>query len=107
VFALPAERVVSGLRLRYRYESDRGTLPYVALQWKPARQRAFDYTRFYKYSPTGDRANRARGTWDTIGDSATTLTVWTEDTMAQVMVGLDGGPGIFRIDELSLLERVR
>lgn len=107
VFALPAERVVSGLRLRYRFESDRGTLPYVALQWKPARQGAFDYTRFYKYSPTGDRANWTRGTWDTIGDSATTLTVWTEDTMAQVMVGLDGGPGIFRIDELSLLERVR
>jgi hypothetical protein len=107
VFALPAERMVSGLRLRYRFQSDHGALPYVALRWKPTAQPTFDGSRFYKFSPTGDRANWTRGTWDAIGDSATTLTVWTEDTMAQVQVGLDGGPGVLRIDELSLLVRER
>lgn len=102
-FRLPADRVVSGIRLRYRYHSDDGTLPYVGLRWKPGAQPAFASDRFYKYSPTGDRANWERGTWDTIHDSTTTLTVWISDTVGEVRITPDYRPAVFRIDELSLL----
>ena len=59
--------------------------------------------RYYKYSPTGDRANWERGTWDTIGDSATTLTVWVADTVGEIGITPDFRPAIFRIDKLSLV----
>ena len=45
--------------------------------------------RFYKYSPTGDRANWERGTWDTIDDSSTTLTVWISDTVGEIGITPD------------------
>jgi hypothetical protein len=104
VFDLPQERFVTGLRLRYRYQSDDGNLPYIAIQWKRDRQREFDRVRSYKYSPTGDHANWKRGTWDTIHDSATTMTVWICDTVHQIAITPDFRPAVFRIDELSLLE---
>jgi hypothetical protein len=104
VFDLPRERLVTGLRLRYRYRSDDGNLPYIAIQWKRDNQREFDRERYYKYSPTGDHANWKRGTWDTIHDSATTMTVWICDTVHQIAITPDFRPAVFRIDELSLLE---
>ncbi len=104
VFDLPRERFVTGLRLRYRYRSDDGNLPYIAIQWKRDAQREFDHERYYKYSPTGDHANWKRGTWDTIHDSATTMTVWICDTVHQIAITPDFRPAVFRIDELSLLE---
>ncbi|HUR93162.1 MAG TPA: hypothetical protein VMY76_01170 [Gemmatimonadales bacterium] len=103
VFRLPADRVAAGIRLRYRYRSEDGTLPYIGIRWKPAGQPTFTPDRFYKYSPTGDRANWERGTWDTIGDSATTLTVWISDTVGEVGITPDFRPATFRIEELSLL----
>ena len=69
VFRLPADRLVTAIRLRYRYRSDDGTLPYIGIRWKPSSQPEFVPERFYKYSPTGDRANWERGTWDTIHDA--------------------------------------
>jgi hypothetical protein len=103
LFRLPADRLVTGIRLRYRYHSDDGTLPYIGIRWKPSSQPAFVPERFYKYSPTGDRANWERGTWDTIHDSATTLTVWISDTVSEVGITPDFRPAIFKIDELTLL----
>ena len=84
-----------------------GTLPYIGIRWKPTSQAGFVPERFYKYSPTGDRANWERGTWDTIGDSATTLTVWVEDTVREIGITPDFRPATFRIDELSLVVRSR
>jgi hypothetical protein len=104
VFDLPQEQFVTGLRLRYRYQSDDGNLPYIAIQWKRDSQREFNRERYYKYSPTGDHANWKRGTWDTIHDSATTMTVWICDTVHQIAITPDFRPAVFRIDELSLLE---
>jgi hypothetical protein len=104
VFDLPQERFVIGLRLRYQYRSDDGNLPYIAIQWNRDRQLEFDRVRSYKYSPTGDHANWKRGTWDTIHDSATTMTVWICDTVHRIAITPDFRPAVFRIDELSLLE---
>jgi hypothetical protein len=106
-FRLPADRLVEGIRLRYRYRSDDGALPYIGIRWKPTSQATFVPERFYKYSPTGDRANWERGTWDTIGDSATTLTVWVEDTVREIGITPDFRPATFRIDELSLVVGAR
>lgn len=102
-FRLPADRLVDGIRLRYRYQSDDGTLPYIGIRWKPTSQADFVPDRFYKYSPTGDRANWERGTWDTIHDSSTTLTVWISDTVREIGITPDFRPAMFKIDELSLL----
>lgn len=103
LFRLPEDRLVTGIRLRYRYRSEDGTLPYIGIRWKPGSQAEFVPERFYKYSPTGDRANWERGTWDTIHDSATTLTVWISDTVREIGITPDFRPAVFRIDELSLL----
>jgi hypothetical protein len=103
VFRLPEDRFVTGIRLRYRYRSDDGSLPYIGISWKPRFQAEFVPARFYKYSPTGDRANWERGTWDTIHDRATTLTVWISDTVREVGITPDFRPALFEIDELSLL----
>jgi hypothetical protein len=103
LFRLPSDRLVTAIRLRYRYRSDDGTLPYIGIRWKPGSQSEFVPERFYKYSPTGDRANWERGTWDTIHDSATTLTVWISDTVGEVGITPDFRPAVFKIDELSFL----
>jgi hypothetical protein len=102
-FRLPDDRFVEGIRLRYRYRSEDGTLPYIGIRWKPSSQAAFVPERFYKYSPTGDRANWERGTWDAIADSATTLTVWVCDTVREIEITPDFRPATFRVDELSLV----
>jgi hypothetical protein len=103
LFRLPTDRWVTGIRLRYRYRSEDGTLPYIGIRWKPSSQPEFVPERFYKYSPTGDRANWERGTWDAIQDSATTLTIWISDTVRELGITPDFRPASFRIDELSLL----
>ena len=103
LFELPADRYVEGIRLRYQYKSDDGTLPYIGVRWRPSSQREFVPERFYKYSPTGDRANWERGAWTRLGDSVTTLTIWIDDTVRQVGITPDFRPATFRIVELSLL----
>jgi hypothetical protein len=102
-FRLPYDRYVAGLRLRYRYRSDDGTLPYIGLQWKRRADSLFAAGHFYKYSPTGDRFHWERATWDAIGDSATTMTVWISDTVGEIGITPDFRPADFRIVELSLL----
>jgi hypothetical protein len=102
-FRLPADRLVAGIRLRYRYRSDDGMLPYIRISWKSSSEAEFAPERFYKYSPTGDRANWERGTWDAIQDSATTLTVWISDTVREIGITPDFRPAVFKVDELSLL----
>ncbi len=103
VFQLSEDRRVAGIRLRYRYRADDGTLPYIAIRWKTAGERSFAPARFYKYSPTGDRANWERGAWTRLEDSATTLTMWIDDTVHQIRITPDFRPATFRIAELSLL----
>lgn len=103
LFQLPADQYVGGIRLRYQYKSDDGTLPYIGVRWRPSSQTEFAPERFYKYSPTGDRANWERGAWTRLGDSATTLTIWIADTVRQVGITPDFRPATFRIVELSLL----
>jgi hypothetical protein len=103
LFQLPDDRYVEAIRLRYQYQSDDGTLPYIGVRWKPSSQSEFVPERFYKYSPTGDRANWERGAWTRLGDSVTTLTIWIGDTVRQVGITPDFRPARFKIVELSLL----
>jgi hypothetical protein len=103
LFQLPGDRYVEGIRLRYQYASDDGTLPYIGIRWKPSSQSEFVPARYYKYSPTGDRANWKQGAWTRLNDSVTTLTIWIGDTVQQVGITPDFRPATFRIAELSLL----
>lgn len=103
VFELPEDRQVAGIRLTYRYRADDGTLPYIAIHWKTSGEPSFGPARFYKYSPTGDRANWERGAWTRIHDSTTTLTMWIDDTVKQIRITPDFRPATFRIADLSLL----
>jgi hypothetical protein len=104
VFRLPARRRVEGIRLRYRYQGEHNRLPMIELRWAPAPGVAFDTSRFYRYSPTGDRANWERGSWDTSGDSATTLMVWVGDTVSDIEITPGWGLATFHLDELSVVE---
>lgn len=103
LFELPELQRIEGIRLRYRYQSDDGTLPYIGIHWRPSAEREFAPERFYKYSPTGDRANWERGAWTRLHDSTTSLTVWIADTVRQIRITPDFRPAVFRIAELSLL----
>ncbi|MGN6391306.1 MAG: hypothetical protein ACTHM9_03520 [Gemmatimonadales bacterium] len=103
VFELPENHQVAGIRLAYRYRADDGTLPYIAIHWKTGGERSYDLARFYKYSPTGDRANWERGAWTRIHDSTTTLTLWIDDTVKQIRITPDFRPATFRVADLSLL----
>lgn len=104
LFELPADRYVTGIRLTYQYRSEDGTLPYIGIRWKPSSQPEFVPERYYKYSPTGDRANWERGGWTRLQDPGTTLTIWICDTVRQLGITPDFRPAVFRITELSLLE---
>jgi hypothetical protein len=104
VFRLPTDRFVAGMRLGYQYRSDDGTLPYIAIRWKAREQADFSPEQYYKYSPTGDRANWVRGTWDRIHDGQTTLTIWLSDTVGEISITPDFRPAVFHITELSLLK---
>jgi hypothetical protein len=74
----------------------------VAIRWKPKGSADFG-DRFYKFSPTGDRANWVRGTWDRINDPATSLTLWISDTVGQIEILPIAYPATFHVTELSLL----
>jgi hypothetical protein len=102
LFELPADRYVVGIRLGYQHWSPNGALPYVAIRWKPKGSADFG-DRFYKFSPTGDRANWVRGTWDRINDPATSLTLWISDTVGQIEILPIAYPATFHVTELSLL----
>ncbi len=103
LFELPEDRRVAGIRLTYQYRADDGTLPYIGIRWKPSGQPQFVPARYYKYSPTGDRANWERGAWTRLRDSTTTLTIWIDDTVRQIGITPDFRPATFRIAEFSLL----
>jgi hypothetical protein len=103
VFSLPSDRYVAGIRLKYRYHAEDGSLPYIGVRWKRADQPSFSSDAFKKYSPTGDRANWERGTWTRRNATETTLTVWLSDTIGQIGITPNFVPGVFRITELSLL----
>lgn len=103
-FTLPADRYVTGVRLRFTFESRDGTLPFVGLRWKRHGQADYPAENYKKYSPTGDRANWERGAWTRLGDSATTVTVVLADTVGQIRVLSNFVPGVLRIRELVLLE---
>lgn len=107
VFDLGRDVPVAGIRLVYRYRSERSPLPYVGLAWKSGTEPDFAPERFKKYSPTGDRANWERGTWTRIHDSATTVTVWTSDTVRWLRLIPNYAPGELRIGELDLLAPAR
>jgi hypothetical protein len=103
VFPLPQRQYVCGIRLKYVHTTKGGTLPYVSVYWKNGEQEAFTDDRFWKHSPTGDRANWKRGTWLRLGESATTMEVWTCDWISHIRIHPDLRPCEFKILELVLL----
>ena len=102
-FGLPADVHAAGIRLRYEYHDEEGTLPFVGISWKRSDQVGFPRERSRKYSPTGDRANWERGTWSRRHDPATTMTVWVADPVGQLLITANATPGAFVITELVLL----
>lgn len=102
-FTLPAERYVAGIKLEYQYQGRDGNLPLVGLRWKRTADAAYPANNYKKYSPTGDRAHWARGTWTRLGDSTTTMTVALADTIGQIRVHPNYLPGVFHIIRLVLL----
>lgn len=103
VFDLGENRYISGVRLKYSYWNNDGTSPYVSIYWKRSDQNEFTKDHFSKYSPTGDRANWTRGTWQRLSDPETTMTVWVCDTVGQLRIHPDFKPGVFKISEILLL----
>lgn len=103
VFDLREDTFISGVRLKYSYWNNDGTIPYVSIYWKRSDQNEFTKDQFSKYSPTGDRANWTRGTWQRLSDPETTLTVWVCDTVGQLRIHPDFKPGVFKISEILLL----
>ncbi len=103
VFTLPENRYVCGIRLKYSYRNKEGTAPYVSIYWKGGDQDDFTQDQFWKYSPTGDRANWERGTWARLTEPESTMTVWVCDTVKQLRIHPDFKPGVFTISELVLL----
>ncbi|MEP6687278.1 MAG: hypothetical protein ABJC36_02955 [Gemmatimonadales bacterium] len=106
-FTLPADRYVTGLRLRYEFTSRSGVLSFVGLRWQRRGQVDYSDGNYKKFSPTGDRANWERGTWTRLADSTTTVTVVLADTIGRIRVLSNYDPGILRIRELVLLEPER
>jgi hypothetical protein len=102
-FVLPEDRHVAGVRLEYRHRNADGVLPFVGVLWKSSQQSEFPRAQMQKYSPTGDRANWERGAWTRIGDSATTMTIWIDDTVNALRILPDLRPGTFELSELVLL----
>ncbi len=103
VFAVPENRYVYGVRLKYSSWNEECNLPYVSIYWKRPDQTEFTKDQFWKYSPTGDRANWERGTWLRLNDSETTVTVWISETIDQLRIHPDLRPGVFKISEITLM----
>jgi hypothetical protein len=103
MFALQEERYVSGIRLKYNHRNENGTLPYVSVYWKGGDQDSFSEDQFWKYTPTGDRANWKRGTWTRLRDPETASTIWICDYIKELRIHPDFTPGVFTISELVVL----
>jgi hypothetical protein len=103
VFALPENTYVCGIRVKYSYSSTEGSLPYVSLYWKRDDQNDFTRDQSYKYSPTGDRANWARGTWTRLAQPQTTMFVWLCDNVKELRFHPDFKPCDCEISEILLL----
>ncbi len=101
VFALPGDTYAAGIRLTYA-ASD-GRLPYVTVYWRSSEEPDFTRAQSWKQSPTGDRANWARGTWTRRHDEATTMDVWVCDSVKEIRVDPDVRPGVSRIARLVVL----
>jgi hypothetical protein len=103
VFPLPQRQYVCGIRLKYVHATKEGTLPSVSVYWKNGEQEEFTADRFWKNSPTGDRANWERGTWLRLGESETTMEVWSCDWISHIRIHPDLRPCVFKILEIVLL----
>ncbi len=104
IFTLPADTRVAGIRMKYNSSNAEGTCPYISFYWKRNDQPDFTSDQFYKYSPTGDRANWCHGAWTQLNDRETTAIVWLSTTLGQLRIHPDFKPGVFKISELVLLE---
>jgi hypothetical protein len=102
-FTLPDQPRVAGIRLSYRHRNKTGVLPFVFLHYRKPGQGAFPKEQYQKYSPTGDQANWARGTYTRIGDDRTTMHTWIYDRVESFEIMPDLAPGEFEIVELTLL----
>jgi hypothetical protein len=113
VFALPHDRYVYGIRLKYAYSNDDGTAPCRYVYWKRSNQSSFPEDQHSKYCPTGDRANWLMGSWVKSAELKSTTTVWIFDTIKEVKIYPDfktlgwmkiyPKPFIFQISEFLLL----
>ena len=90
--------------MKYTSSNADGTCPYISVYWKRNDQPDFTADQFYKYSPTGDRANWCHGVWTQLNDRETTAIVWLSTTLGELRIHPDSKPGVFKISELVLLE---
>jgi hypothetical protein len=113
VFALPENRYVYGLRLKYSYSNQENTAPCRFVYWKRGDQNDFTEDQQSHSCPTGDRANWSRGTWIRAMASESSMTVWICDAIKEIKIYPDfktmrwftssPRPFIFQISELALL----
>ncbi len=102
-FALPKDRYVCGIRIKYQHSNETNTLPYVYLSWKSQQQADFTREQSWKQSPTGDRANWEKGSWLRLHEPETTMLVWVCDKVGVIRLYPDFKPCTFRISEIVLL----
>jgi hypothetical protein len=105
---LPEAKYLYGVRLKYSSSGSNGISPYVSVRWKGSDHDSFNDKQFWKYSPTGDRANWERGTWTRLLDLETTTTVWVCEAIKDIRVDVYFRPGAgeFRMLDALLLAPV-
>lgn len=103
IFTLPEEREVAGIRVRYSYANKEGTAPCRFIYWKRGDQKDFRDDQRSKYCPTGDHANWQSGTWLKAGHPHADTIAWIDDTIKDIKIYPDFKPGIFRLDDITLL----
>jgi hypothetical protein len=103
VFTLPTARYVGIVRLRYSYADHPDALTFVSCYWKPDAETEFSYNHYSKYSPTGDAANWALGTWCRLGQAERIFTVCVCDRVKEIRIQPDFKPCVCRIAEIALL----
>ena len=89
-FRVDPPRPVAGLRIRYSHSNGTGTPARFQLTWK--RHGDAEYSDARRY------ANWSQPT----GDGVTTI--WIDDVLAEFRIQPDNQPGVFRIDQIVLLE---
>jgi hypothetical protein len=86
VFALPDDRYVYGIHLKYAYSNDAGTAPCRYVYWRSGDQNGFPEDQYTRYCPTGDRANWLLGSWVKTAELKSTTTVWIFDTIKEIKI---------------------